>query len=292
MPISVAPLDAIGAEVSGIDFRNAPSGEDAAEIVAAIDQHAVLVFRHDAALNDEQQTAFAAAFGPLQQLKMTKMLGKGKTRLNNPVLVDISNLDENGNIFGADDRRREFKMGNLTWHTDVSFADNRAVYSILSARVIPPDGSGDTDFADMRGAYDALTDEKKAELNGLKAEHSVWHSRALGGMDDVSDKEKAIWPPAAHDLVHANPRTGRKCLYLASHASHIVGWTEDKGKALLDELTDHATQLQFTYTHKWRDGDVVMWDNLATMHRGTKYDDHTHVRDMRRTTVMERDMVE
>ena len=201
-------------------------------------------------------------------------------------LIDVGNLDENGNIHAADDPRRAFHKGNLLWHSDVTFDPVRATYSLLAAHVVPPVGA-DTEFADMKAAYEDLPEETKLRVDGLTAEHSIWYSRKLGGMDDVSDTAKATRPPARHNLVNVNPRTGRKSLYLASHASHILEMSEAEGRALLDELTEHATQPRYVYRHAWRPGDVVMWDNLQTMHRGVPFDDVSHARDMRRVTVLE-----
>jgi alpha-ketoglutarate-dependent 2,4-dichlorophenoxyacetate dioxygenase len=160
----------------------------------------------------------------------------------------------------------------------------RAAYSLLSAHIVPPDFA-DTEFADMRAAYDALPESLKRTVEGLIVEHSVWHSRRLGGMDDVSEVEKATRPPSQHRLVHRHPGSGRKALYLASHISHVVGWPEDEGRALVAELTVLATRPQFVYRHRWRVGDLVVWDNLQTMHRGTPFDDTRYPRDMRRCTV-------
>jgi len=289
LSLTLSPFKNFGAAAAGIDIRRPLSAGDVEEIVAAMDEHAVLVFRHGAPLNDDEQINFGRALGPVQHLKMLKMLGGGKTLLDRSELIDVGNLDENGDIVGADDRRRHFHDGNLLWHSDVTFDDNRAVYSILSARVIPPDG-GDTGFADMRLAYDALSADKQSEIEDLVAEHSIWYSRKLGGFTDISEEEMATRSASHHALVHANPRTHRKALYLASHASHIIGWPESMGRALLDALTEHATQDEFTYTHKWQAGDVVMWDNLATMHRATEFDSLTQIRDMRRVTTLEREM--
>jgi alpha-ketoglutarate-dependent 2,4-dichlorophenoxyacetate dioxygenase len=287
--ISITSLDTFGAEISGIDIGAPISRAETEAIRSAIDSHGVLVFRRPEPLTDTQQIDFTGAFGPLQHLRMLKMLGGGATRLDRSELIDVSNLDEAGEIVGAEDRRRSFHDGNRLWHTDVSFDDNRAVYSVLSARVLPPAGA-DTDFANMAAAYAALPADRKAELEGLEAEHSIWYSKALGGFTDVTEAEKATRPAARHPLVTANPRSGGKALYLASHASHIVGWPEDKGRALLDDLIEFATQDRFTYTHVWQPGDVVMWDNQSTMHRATEFDDLTHVRDMRRVTTLEQEM--
>ncbi len=287
MPVTATPLHQhIGAEIAGVDPARPIDAATAREIVAAIDRHAVLVFRNATPLTDAQHLALGRALGPLQHLKMLTMLSGTDTRLSTTELIDVGNLDETGEILADDDRRRAFQAGNLLWHTDVSFDANRAVYSLLAAHTVPPVGA-DTEYADMRAAYDALPAAKKAELDGLVAEHSIWYSRALGGLTEVSESEKATRPAAHHLLVHVHPSSGRKALYLASHASHIVGWPFEKGRKLLDELTAFATQERFVYRHKWRVGDIVMWDNLATMHRGTRFDDKTYKRDMRRVTTLE-----
>ncbi|HEX9837492.1 MAG TPA: TauD/TfdA family dioxygenase [Alphaproteobacteria bacterium] len=270
------------AELPGIDLRRPFAAED---VVEAINRYAVLVFRHDRALTDAEHLAFARALGPLQRIKMLTMVGKSKTRLSSEYLIDVSNLDEQGRIFGASDRRRQFQAGNRLWHTDVSFDTNRAVYSLLTAHVVPP-GGADTEFADMRTAYDALPEATKARIDGLEAEHSIWYSRALAGMTEVSEDEKATRPSSRHPLVHVHPRSGRRALYLASHISGIVGWPEAAGRALVAELMAFATQPRFVYRHQWRVGDLVMWDNLATMHRATPFEDLAHPRDLRRATVL------
>ncbi len=278
------------AEISGIDLKNL-SQADLDAIVAAINQYGVLVFHNDSSLSDEEHMEFGRRLGPLQKLKMLTMIGKSKPRLKYQTMIDVGNLDETGNLLEENDRRRAYHNGNLLWHTDASFDDNRAVYSMLSAHSIPPAGA-DTDFADMRAAYNALPEAKKIAVGGLMAEHSIWYSRALGGLTDVTEAEKATRPAAHHKLVHIHPVSGKASLYLASHASHIVGWAFEKGRALLDELTQFATQERFVYSHKWRVGDIVMWDNLATMHRATPFEDTKYKRDMRRVTVLEREMAD
>lgn len=274
------------AETGELDL-SAPVTEAAvAAVVAAMDSHAVCVFRNRAPVPDAAHLAFGRAFGPLMRQKMQQTVSGRAIRLSTDELVDVGNLDETGNIHAADDPRRQFHRGNLLWHSDVTFDPVRATYSLLSAHAVPPDGA-DTEFADMRAAYDALSASMKARIADLEAEHSIWYSRVLGGMPEVGEAVRASRPPARHPLVQVNPRTGRKSLYLASHASHIVGWPPADGRALLDELTAHATQPHFVYRHVWRVGDIVMWDNLQTMHRGTPFDDTRHPRDMRRVTVLE-----
>lgn len=274
------------AEVTGFDIASPMDAGTRDRIVAAMDEHAVCVFRNDAPVADEDHLAFGRAFGPLMRQQMQQTVSGRGIRLATDELVDVGNLDENGDIHAADDPRRAFHKGNLLWHSDVTFDAVRASYSLLAAHVVPPDGA-DTEFADMRAAYDDLPEATKAELDGLVAEHSIWYSRVLGGMDEPSEAVMATRPPAQHPLVQVNPRTGRKSLYLASHASHIVGWPRDAGRALLDELIAHATHAKYVYRHQWRVGDIVMWDNLQTMHRGVPFDDTRYPRDMRRATVLE-----
>jgi alpha-ketoglutarate-dependent 2,4-dichlorophenoxyacetate dioxygenase len=256
------------------------------EIVGAMDRHAVCIFRNASPVEDAHHLAFGRAFGPLMRQKMQQTVSGRGIRLSTDELIDVGNLDENGDIHAADDPRRAFHKGNLLWHSDVTFDRIRATYSILAAHQVPPDRA-DTEFADMRAAYDALDEGMKRRIADLSAEHSIWYSRILGGMAEVSDDVKATRPPAQHPLVRVNPRNGRKSLCLASHASHIVGWPVEEGRALLDELTAHATQPAFVFRYQWDVGDVVMWDNQQTMHRGTPFDDTRYPRDMRRATVLE-----
>jgi alpha-ketoglutarate-dependent 2,4-dichlorophenoxyacetate dioxygenase len=219
-------------------------------------------------------------------MKMLTMVGKSKSRFAHPEIIDIGNIDAEGRLLPEDDRRRAYNRGNLLWHTDASYDQARGVCSLLSCHSIPP-GGADTELADMRLAYDALPRERQEEIDHLVVEHSVWYSRALAGMTDVSEAEKATRPPARHRLVHTHPGSGRKVLYLASHASHVIGMPVDEGRALLRELIEFATRPGFVYRHKWRVGDLLVWDNQQTMHRGTPFDDTKYPRDMRRTTVIE-----
>ncbi len=284
MALTATPLHPLfAAELSGIDIRKPLDRAAVAEIEAAFRRYGVSVFRNDPPLSDEEHIAFAGSFGPLQRQTIVATLG-AKLRLKYPSLIDVGNLAPDGSILPEDDRRRAFNRGNLLWHSDASFDVNRAVFSMLSAR-IPADGA-DTEYVDTRVAYEALPAEMKSRIEGLVAEHSIWYSRALAGMDSTPE-EQATRPPARHKLVHVHPGSGRKALYIASHASHIVGWSVEKGRALLQELTEFATQPKFIYRHKWRLGDLVIWDNLCTMHRGTPFDDTRRPRDMRRATTLE-----
>ena len=207
-------------------------------------------------------------------------------RIQNRNIFDVSNLDERGQILSLDDQRRAYRDGNQLWHTDSSFRQKSATWSMLHARIIPPDGA-DTEFADTRAAYDALPAATKTKLEGLIAEHSIWHSRAKLGGYTPTEEEKKLRPPARHPVVRRHPGSGRNALYIASHASHIIGWPVEEGRKLLEELLAFATQPRFVYRHKWRLGDLVIWDNRCTLHRATPFESATHVRDMRRSTVID-----
>jgi alpha-ketoglutarate-dependent 2,4-dichlorophenoxyacetate dioxygenase len=271
------------AEVGPVDLRRADDPGTLAEIHAGMDEHAVLVFR-DQPVTDEEQLAFARRLdGRLHTKTGASVLRK--SRFGNEALSDISNVDETGQLLDSGDRRRMYGLGNRLWHTDASFQDPPGRYSMLSARVVPPVGA-DTEFADMRAAYDALPDETKATLEGLRVHHSIAYSRQTLGFEFSRPEEEAL-RGAVHPLVRTLPRTGRKCLYLASHASHVVDWPVPEGRLLLRDLIEHATQREFVYRHVWRAGDFVIWDNRATMHRATPFDDARYRRELRRVTTLD-----
>jgi alpha-ketoglutarate-dependent 2,4-dichlorophenoxyacetate dioxygenase len=255
-------------------------------VVAAMDRFAVSVFHNETPLSDEEHVAFSRRLGTLQRPFTTKIAAMADKRIKLPEIIDVSNLDAKGEIQALDDRKRAFNRGNQLWHTDTSFTPNRGIYSLLSAHEVPP-CDADTEFADMRAAYDALPDAMKERIEDLVTVHSVWYSRVLAGYPDPSAEELSSQPPAQHRLVQIHAGSGRKHLYLASHCSEIVGMPVDDGRALLRELMEFATQPQFQHRHKWRAGDIVIWDNRCTMHRGVPFDDTAHRRDMRRTTVLE-----
>ncbi len=283
MPIAVRPLHPVfAAAITGVDLRQPIAPTAIAEIVAALDQFAIAVLP-DQALDDEAQIAFSRQIGSLA-VALNHGRKQGQNARLRPELFDVSNLNENHDILDRDDRRWHWREGDRLWHTDRSFIAADTTYSLLSARIIPPEG-GDTHFADMRAAYDALDDAMKRRLDGLTVEHSVWYSRALAGGTDFRADEIKTMPPVPQPLVRLHPGSRRNSLVLASHASHVIGWPLAEGRALLRELMEFATQPRFVYVHKWRPHDLVIWDNRCTMHRGTKFDDLTYRRDMRRTTV-------
>jgi alpha-ketoglutarate-dependent 2,4-dichlorophenoxyacetate dioxygenase len=268
-------------EVSGVDVTRPLTPAEVAALEAGMDRYAVLVF-HDQTLTDEQQMAFSRNFGALEDARGGNITRPEDKRL--PVgMNDVSNLGRNGRPLERDSRQRTFNLGNMLWHSDSSFRPIPAKYSLLSARVVNPVG-GNTEFADMRAAYDALDAATKAEIEDLVCEHSLMYSRGLLGMLDYSEEERAMFRPVRQRLVRTHPATGRKSLYLSSHAGAIVGMPMADARILLRDLTEHATQPAFVYVHRWRVWDLVMWDNRQMMHRVRRYDD-THPRDMRRTTV-------
>ena len=271
------------AEVGAVDLRRVQDRETLDEIRGGMDEYAVLVFR-DQSFSDEEQLAFAQRFDGTLHTK-TGAAVLGKSRFATEALADISNVDENGEILRSDDRRRMYALGNRLWHTDASFQDPPGRYSMLSARVVPA-VSADTEFADMRAAYDALDPGTREKLEGLQAHHSIAHSRQTLGFEFSREEEEKL-KGAIHPLVRINPRTRRRSLYLASHASRIVDWPVPEGRLLLRDLIEHATQVGFVYRHVWRVGDLVIWDNRATMHRARPFDDASHRRELRRVTTLD-----
>jgi len=267
-------------EVSGVDLRRPLSREEVAAIEAGMDCYAVLVF-HDQDITDAQQIAFTRNFGEIENSAGGNVTKANQKRLD-PLMNDVSNLGEDNRPLARDDRRRLFNLGNQLWHSDSSFRAIPAKYSILSGRTAAKKG-GNTEFADMRAAYDGLDEDAKALVEDLVCEHSLMYSRGLLGFE-VTPEERAMFRPVRQRLVRSHPVTGRKSLYLASHAGTIVGWPVPEARALLRDLTEHAVQPQFVYVHRWRQYDLVMWDNRQMMHRVRRFDE-SEIRDMRRTTV-------
>jgi alpha-ketoglutarate-dependent 2,4-dichlorophenoxyacetate dioxygenase len=289
MDFAVTPLHPLfAAKITGVDLGNPIDEDTRRAIERAMDEYAVCVMpaQH---LEDEQQIAFSRCYGPLE---VSPGIGRkggevpANARIKHREIFDISNLDQAGGILGENDPRASFMRGNQLWHTDSSFRQEPATWSMLHAKAVPPAG-GDTEFADTRAAYDALPEAMQRRLEGLLAEHSLWHSRAkLGGYVPTQD-ERRSHPSARHRLVRRHPGSGRKALYIAAHASHILGMPIDEGQALLAELMEFATRPQFVYRHAWQVGDLVIWDNRCTMHRATPFDATDQVRDLRRTTIID-----
>jgi alpha-ketoglutarate-dependent 2,4-dichlorophenoxyacetate dioxygenase len=274
------------AEIQAMDLSQPLDEAAIGKIQAAIDTYPVLVFR-DQRLSDTQLRDFAARFGPLEIGRSA--MRPGKRRLATPQIGDISNLDENSQVRALTDRRRLDSLGNRLWHTDASYMPVPVVLGMLHAVALPPPspfGNGETEFADMRDAYDALPEATKAAIDGLIVEHDVFWSRGQIGFTEFPPGEREQFPPSHQRLVRRMAATGRKTLYLSAHASHIVGWPVADGRLLLIDLTAHATQPKFVYSHAWRVGDVVIWDNRCTMHRGRPHDE-AQPRDLRRATTLD-----
>ena len=268
-------------EVDGIDLARPLSPEDAAAIHAGMDRYAVLVF-HGRPVTLEQQMAFTLALGPIEQAIDTGLREANGYRIPT-TFADVSNLDKDQRVFERDNRTRLFALGNRLWHSDSSFKPTPAKYSLLHAHSIPSRG-GNTEFADMRAGWDTLDPETQAACEGLVCEHSQIYSRQILGFTDFTDAERARFAPVRQVLVRTHPVTGRKSLYLSSHAGGIIGWPVPEARAFLRDLIEHATQRQFVYSHQWRVGDLVMWDNRQTMHRARPFPEH-EPRDVRRTTL-------
>jgi alpha-ketoglutarate-dependent 2,4-dichlorophenoxyacetate dioxygenase len=271
------------AEVSPVELKTVRDEATLAQIRGGMDEFAVLVFR-DQIWSDAEHLDFAQRLDGRLHTKLG-ISALQKNRLGNEALGDISNLDESGEIMRSDNRRRMYGLGNRLWHTDASFQDPPGRYSMLSAKVVPP-VDADTEFADTRAAYDALPDAEKARLAGLRVHHSIAYSRQTLGFE-FSETEQEALKGAVHPLVRTIPRSGRRSLYLASHASRIIDWPVPEGRLLLRELIEHATQPPFVYRHQWRVGDLVIWDNRATMHRARPFDDARYRRELRRVTTLD-----
>ena len=282
MPITIRQIHPVFVgELSGIDARKPLAPEEVQVVDAGMAKFAVLVLP-DQKLTDEQQMAFTRYFGAIEDARGGNITKPQDRRLATG-MNDVSNLTKDGSPLARDNRQRLFNLGNMLWHSDSSFRVIPAKYSLLSARIVNPKG-GNTEFADMRAAYDALDEETKHEIDDLVCEHSLMYSRGSLGFLDYSDEEKVMFKPVLQRLVRQHPVNGRKSLYLSSHAGAIVGMPMPEARILLRELTEHATQPKFVYVHHWRPNDLVIWDNRQTMHRVRRFDE-SQPRDMRRTTV-------
>jgi alpha-ketoglutarate-dependent 2,4-dichlorophenoxyacetate dioxygenase len=286
MRLEFRPLHPLfAAEAAGVDLARALDSRAIDAIWRAIDEYAVLVFR-DQRLDDTQLRDFAALFGPLEIGRAAA--NAKRRRLKHPEIGDISNLDEDGNLRAPDDRRRLDALGNRLWHTDVSYMPVPVVLGMLHAVAVPPAsalGGGETEFADMRAAYDALPAAMKHAIDGLVAVHDIFWSRGQIGFTEFAPGDRETYPPSRQRLVRRHRGSRRKTLYLSAHASHIEGWPVADGRILLYDLNLHATRPEFVYRHEWRVGDLVIWDNRDTMHRGRPHYE-TRPRDLRRATTL------
>jgi alpha-ketoglutarate-dependent 2,4-dichlorophenoxyacetate dioxygenase len=287
MALEIRPSSpSFAAEIGGIDLAQPTDTVTVDAIWSAIDRYAVVIFR-DQRLNDAQLRDFAVRFGPLEIGRAAAR--PGKRRLAIPQIGDISNLDEDNNVRRLDDRRRLDSLGNRLWHTDASYMPVPVVLGMLHAVALPPPspfGNGETEFADMRAAYDELPSATKQAIDGLVIEHDIFWSRGQIGFTDFPSGEREQYPPSPQRLVRTHPGSRRKTLYLSAHASHVVDWPVADGRLLLWDLTAHATQRQFVYSHTWQVGDLVIWDNRCTMHRGRPHDEQ-QPRDLRRATTLD-----
>src|SRR4030081_3586469 len=284
MPVQIKQLHPhfVG-EVSGVDLTKPLTKDEARAVEDGMDRYAVLVF-HGQDISDEQQMAFALNFGEKENPRGGNIVKPQDSRLSaGPGLNDVSNLGKDGKPLPRDSRAHLFNLGNCLWHSDSSFRPIPAKFSLLSARVVNPTG-GNTEFADMRAAYDALDDDTRAEIEDMICEHSLMYSRGSLGFLDYTDEEKELFKPVLQRLVRTHPAHGRKSLYLSLHSGSILGMTVPEARVLLRDLTEHATRPEFFYVHKWTLHDLVMWDNRQTMHRVRRYD-QSQPRDMRRATV-------
>ncbi|MFO1162593.1 MAG: TauD/TfdA family dioxygenase [Reyranellaceae bacterium] len=282
MSITVQPTHPdFVAEISGVDLARPLAAADRDAIEGAINRYAVVVFRGHT-ISDEQQVEFARHFGPIQASAQKARHTGIKHRLPGNDIADISNLDGESRILDTNSKRRLDWLANRLWHTDASFRAVPGALSMLYAHVVPDEG-GDTQFADLRAAYDALPDATKGQIEGLVAEHSIFHSRGQLSVTTYTPEELASLPPVPQRVVRTHPGSRRKTLYIAAHASHIIGMPIADGRLLLMDLMEHATQPRFVHSHTWRVGDLVIWDNRCTMHRARPFDT-TKVRDLRRVT--------
>jgi len=282
MHIAALKPDFVG-EVSAVDISVPLSPDQVSAIEAGMDRYAVLVFP-DQPLTDQEQCAYSRNFGELEATLIGQMSKPAERRLGPVEIGDISNLDPAGKLRARDDTRRMYALGNRLWHSDASFRATGAGYSLLSARVVPGSG-GNTEFADMRAAYDALDPPTKASIEDLITEHSIAFSRGELGFADYGAGNEDKVRPVRHRLVRTHPVTGRKSLYLSAHIGTILGWPMPEARAFIRDLTEHATQPQFVHAHRWQVNDLVMWDNRTTMHRARRFRDLHEVRDLRRTSI-------
>jgi alpha-ketoglutarate-dependent 2,4-dichlorophenoxyacetate dioxygenase len=284
--LHVQPLHPLfAAEMRGADLRLPPSAELVAAVNDAMARYAVLVIR-DQAIDDAQQIRFARQFGPLELPPHMGLKGAHGPRRISPELYDVSNLAADGNFLPQDSLRHASNKANEEFHTDSSFNMLPTKWSLLMAHIVPPE-RGDTVFVDTRAAWDALPPEQQIRAHGAVAEHYFWKTRGRSGYTVITEDMNRAMPPARHNVTRVIPESGRTALYIGEHATHIVGWPREEGEAFLSELNAFATQPRFQYTHRWRVGDLLIWDNRCTLHRATGYDVYKYKRDLRRATINE-----
>ncbi len=282
MPVSIKQLHPLfAAEVDGVDLARPIDEATHRALDDAINRYSVIVF-HGQKLDDDQLLALGRRFGSLAP---PRKLRSGQ-RLKYAEVADISNVNMQNELRRRDDHRRLDALGNQLWHSDASFRPVSGALSMLHALIIPPTG-GDTEFADLRAAYDALDDEMKTTVDPLSAVHTIFHSRGQLGHADYTEAERQALPDVRHPMVRVHPGSKRRTLYLGSHASHIAGWPMPEGRLLIRDLMEHATERRFVFTHKWAVGDLVVWDNRCTLHRGRRYDDANQRRELRRVTTQD-----
>lgn len=275
-----------GARVTGVDLTQELDSSVVSALQAALDRYAVLVFPGQHKLDAQTQTSFGAHFGPLDRSYLTTMRKDLARPTSHVSYGEVSNIDAEGKIWDGNSRRRLFFLANQLWHSDTSYKAVPTKVTLLWAKEVTPDG-GETEFADMRAAWDDLPSDIKEKLRGKSASHSLFYARGLVGFDDFSDEERSAFPPVPHPLVRQHPGSGRTSLYLASYAEHIIGMAKEEGQELLEYLTEHATQPKYILSHTWSPGDLVIWDNGGTMHRGRPYDEFKHRRVLHRTSANE-----
>jgi alpha-ketoglutarate-dependent 2,4-dichlorophenoxyacetate dioxygenase len=284
MALALEPLHPLfAAQASGVDLRRPLDEATVAEIERAMDRYAVLVFRGQP-LTEAEQVALARRFGPLDA-GLRKATGAA-TRFQYEELIDIGNIALDGEVAASNDQKLIGVLANQLWHSDSTFQDLPVKYSMLSAVAVPDEG-GDTEWCDLRAAYEALPDDLRRLAEGRSARHFAFHSRLLLGDDRYNEAQLARFPPVERPLVHVHPGSGRKVIFPSVHIDRVSGMSVPEGRLFVAELLEHATQPRFVYRHRWRAGDYVMWDNRATLHRGRRYDLSVR-RDLRRTTTLER----
>jgi len=281
MGLKIEPiLPKFGAECSGLDITQPLTEEERRQVVEAQNKWGVCVYRNTG-LTDETHIQFSRNFGHIELAPQRK---GGKSRLKHRELFDASNLNAEGEIT-RDPAAIQYRKGDRLWHTDSAFVPLRSSHSLLLAHQVPKE-AGETWFADTRSAYEDLPQEVKDRLEGLVGRNSVWWSRKLAGAD-IPDEQIRDGMFGEHPLVHTHAGSGRKALFIAAHTMDIIGMEHDEAQKLIWQLIEHATQPQYVFSVKYNVGDLVIWDNLCTMHRGGEFDYENEKRDMRRTTIRE-----